>query len=433
MRRKTRNVEARSRRVQRVLTSQNIAQATVTISVGIAFALATFLASEATARWSDAVKEDIKWSAGLIEDVRYLFTEEAPFAYEYATTVARADALAAAAEGRPPSEMGAAVLEAHATRTSVESRRVEYLSIGDTLLSDQYWRKDHFDVESRLDDARADARSTVVADPDAAKETGDRYAAAALAVSVVPIAIAIAYLGWVRWGKRRTTNRTGTRTDQNVALIPDPAAVSSGGAPGLAFLAWLLLVILPPFQIYLSLSEDEASTESSAGAVEVMRTILVSNLAASSEADLLRRAEDFAKRAEARAEAYSRLPEEATPGQAAIVDAELAMVDSYRSIAEETTPTVEAGPNISGETVQEISANPDDWQRILTEQNEAANEAVHAGQRDNAMTLAVVLAGITTTLTALASTNRRSRTVSVLAASSLAGAGGVALLGLLLL
>ena len=432
MKGKTRNTRSRRPRVRREYTARNIAQAAVTIAVGAAFAFATFLAGEAAARWSDAVKEDIKWSAGLTEDVRYLFTEEAPFAFEYAATIARADALAAAAEGRPPAEMGAAVLEAHSTRTTVEGRREGYLSTGDSLLSDQYWVEDHFDVESRLHDAREDASSTVVADPDAAKASGNRYAAAALAVSLLPIAIAVGYLGWLQRTRRRTVTGTGARAEQDVALIPDPAGASRGGVAGLALMAWLLLVILPPLQIYLSLAEDEASAESSAGAVQVMRTILVSNLAAGLEADLLHQADDFARRAEARAEAYSLLPEEATPGQAAIIDAELAVVDTYRSIAKATTPTVEPGPNMSHETVQEITADPEEWQQILARQNEAAEEAEHAGQRDNAMTVAVVLAGITTTLTVLAAANRRSRSVRVLAASSLAGAAGAALLGLLL-
>lgn len=432
MRRKTRKVQRRHNRVWRGLTRQNIAQATVTISVGIAFALATFLAGGAAGHWGNALKEDIKWSAGLTEDVRYLFTEEAPFAYEYAATIARADALAAAVEDRLPSQMGAALLEAHAIRSSAESRREDFLARGDTLLEDKYWQEDHFDVDSRLKDARADARTTVVADPEAVNDTGDRLATAALGVSLVPVLIAAAYLGWIVRGRRRTGGGAEAEPGEELDLIPDPTGVARGGVAGLAFLAWLLLVILPPLQIYLSLAEDKASAESSAGAVAVMRTILVSNLAASFEVNALSQAEDFKNQADARAEAYRLLPADATSGQAAIVEADNAMVSRYRAIAEATTPSIQPGPDITEETVQEITADPDDWQQILAVQNAAADETEHAGQRNNAMTLAVVLAGIATTLTALAEANRRSRAVPTLAALSLGCAGGVALLGLLL-
>lgn len=432
MRRKTHATERGSRRLRRVIIGQNVAQAAVTISVGIAFAAATFLASEAAGRWSDAVKEDVKWSAGLIEDVRYLYTEEAPFAFDYAVTVARADALTAAAKGRPASEAGAALLEAHASRAGVERRREEYLLNKGTLLSEQYWQQDHFDVAARLDDARADAKSTVKAEPDAATASGDRYAMVALAVSLIPIAIASAYLIWVVGRRRRVIKNAGANAQEDVALIPDPAEAWYGGAAALALAAWLLLVLLPPVQISMSLAEDKASAESSAGAVEVMRTILVSNLAAGLEAELLQRAADFENRAEARAQAYASLPEEATPGQAAIVDAERSMADRYTSIAQASIPSVEQSSNVSLDTVLEITADPDDWQQVLADQNDAADAAELAGQRDNAMTLALILAGITTTLTALAASNRTSRVVPLLARASLAGASGIALLSILL-
>lgn len=433
MRRKTHATERGSRRLRMILTGQNVAQAAVTISVGIAFAVATFLASEAAGRWSDAVKEDVKWSAGLIEDVRYLYTEEAPFAFDYAVTVARADALTAAAKGRPASEAGAALLEAHASRASVERRREEYLLNKGTLLSEEYWQQDHFDVAARLDDARADAKSTVKAEPDAAIASGDRYAMVALAASLIPIAIASGYLIWVVGRRRRVIRNAGAANAQeDVALIPDPAEAWYGGAAALALAAWLLLVLLPPIQISMSLAEDKASAESSAGAVEVMRTILVSNLAAGLEAELLHRAADFENRAEAREQAYGSLPEEATPGQAAIVDAERSMADKYTSIAQASIPSVKQSSNVSLDTVLEITADPDDWQQVLADQNDAADAAELAGQRDNAMTVAVVLAGITTTLTALAAANRTSRVVPLLAGVSLAGAGGIALLSILL-
>jgi hypothetical protein len=421
---------SRTQQLKDALTTRNVAQALVTILVGCAFALATFLASAAASRWSDAVKEDIKWSAGLAEDVRYLFTEEAPFAFEYAATVARADALAAAAEGRPAPEQGAALLEAHTTRTIVEERRKDFQSLTDTLLSKRYWRQDHFDVESRLNDARADARSTVVADPAAVKASGDRYAVVALAVSLVPIVVAGAYLGWVHRSRRPNSGGAAVQREDDVALIPDPGRRGTGVAAGLAFAAWLLLVILPPLQIQRSLSEDEASAQASAGAVQVMRTVLVSNLAAGLEADLRRRADDFARRAEVRVDAYSVLPVDVTLGQAAIVDGERAMAGRYQSLAAATMPTVDPSPNISKQTVDELNADPDDWQRILTGQNDAAAAAEQAGKQDNAMTLAVVLAGITTTLTALAAANKKSRVVPVLAASALVAAVGSAAVGL---
>lgn len=422
-------------RFRAALGTRNVAQAVVTISVGVAFAVATYLAGQATDHWNRAVKDDVKWSAGLIEDARYLFADEAPFAYEYATTVARADALTESAAGLPPREATAALIEARATSSGVQGRRDQFLLAGDTLLDDRYWTGDHFDVATRLEDARASARTTVVADPAALEATGDRYAAAAVTVALVPIVVAGGYLVLAAWRRRRagpTPRRHAADADGDVALIPDPVDPSRAGIATLAFLAWVLLVVLPPLQIQQSLRTDQANAESSAGAVAVMRSVIVSNLAAGFATAIQQEAEVLRTRAEARALAYSRLPPESVPGQLAILRAEARMILRYGEIAEATTQTLNTDTTLDDTTRDAIRADPEDWQPVLAEQNAATARAEQSDQRDNALTLALVLAGIATTLAALAAVDRRSRSVPVLTAVALAAAGGATLLGLTL-
>lgn len=336
----------------------------------------------------------------------------------------------AAASELPPSQAGPALVEGHLARSGVTVRRELFQSTGDTLLDDKYWRTDHFDVAQRLEDVRA--RAFIGADPRGAEAAGDGYADWAMVVAVLPVLIAGGYLAW--WWLRRRRGAAGsgaTGASVDVGLIPDPTDTTTSVAV-LAFSAWLLLVLLPPFQIEQSLEGAKAGSRSATGAVGVMRSVIVSSLAASFEQQVQQTAESLEKKVDARAALYAALPHEATVGQAAILAAEHEVRPRYDDIAKATARTVRRDTTLDRRTVAAVTADPDDWQTELAAQQDATDRAGEAGMRDNAMTLALVLAGVATTLAALAAADRRSRAVPVMTALALAGAAGSALLGVTL-
>ena len=410
-------------------TSRNVAQAVVTVVVAGAFAGATYLSGQASERWSQSVTENVKASAGLVEDARYLFVDEAPVAYDYAVAQARADALVEAAEGRPGSEQGAALIEADLIRQSAEIRQADLVASGDSLLEERYWVEDHFHVGQRLQDLRSEG--TVVADPESDRAAGDRYALAALLVSLAPLPVAAGYLLlWRRSLGRRPRSRAGSRTDtRDVELIPDPTSSARRSVALVALGAWTLLVVIPPLQVLHSLQNAEAETAASSGAVDVMRDITVGNLVASFEVDLRNRAVSLQGMADRRAISYANLPPEFTPGQAAIVQADTATRPRYEELAEVTTTSAFDTPGLDEATVASVGAGPADWERSLAGQHAHADDANRADRRNDAMTLALVLAGIATTLAALAQAERRSFSIPVMAGVALVAAAATAAVG----
>jgi hypothetical protein len=411
-------------------SSRNVAQAGVTVVVAGAFAVATYLSGQASERWSQSVTENVKWSAGLSEDARYLFVDEAPFAYEYTVAQERADLLVEASLERPPSEQGAALIEADLIRKSMEIRRMDLVASGDSLLEEEYWVEDHFHIGQRFQDLRGS--ETVVADPESDRIAGDWYARAALGISLIPLPVAAWYvLAWSRRGRkigsRPSVSPTGGR---DVELIPDPSLNHARRGVALVALgAWILLVILPPLQVYQSLRNSEAETAAANGAVVVMRDVIVGNLVASFGVQVQDRAVSLQGMAERRAINYEHLPRSATRGQGAIVLADTQMKPRYEQLADETIASSLDTPDLDHAATAALAAGPADWARDLTEQRARADQADRASRRYDAMTLALVLAGIATTLAALAQAERRSFTVPIMAGVALIAAGSIALVG----
>src|SRR4029453_2387795 len=72
------------------ITGSNLLQTAVTILVAVALAIAALTASGATDRWQSSVREEVKRSAGIVEDVRAVYGAEAPMGLVVALADARA-------------------------------------------------------------------------------------------------------------------------------------------------------------------------------------------------------------------------------------------------------------------------------------------------------------------------------------------------------
>ncbi|WP_406482599.1 hypothetical protein [Streptomyces sp. NBC_01615] len=68
-------------------------QLTLIAVVSAATLLATWQFSEASGSYQDAVRQDVKRQAAVVEDIRHVYGDEAPTAFRVAAAQARADGL----------------------------------------------------------------------------------------------------------------------------------------------------------------------------------------------------------------------------------------------------------------------------------------------------------------------------------------------------
>ena len=172
-------------------------------------------------------------------------------------------------------------------------------------------------------------------------------------------------------------------------LIPDPSInLARRGVALVALGAWILLVIIPPLQVFQSLRNSEAETAAANGAVVVMRDVIVGNLVASFGVEVHNRAVSLQGMAERRKINYDQLPRSATPGQGALVLADTQMKPRYKQLVEETIASSSDAPDLDRSAAAALAAGPADWARDLAEQRARADQADRASRRNDALTLA---------------------------------------------
>lgn len=405
----------------------NLAQAIVTVVIAAAFGAATYLTGEADSRWESSVRDNVRSSAGLLEDVRYLFIDEAPVAFEYSVAQARADALTEAADTAPKGEAGVALIEADLVRTSADLQQQDRAMSGDSLLEQEYWRGDHFDIPARLADLRA--RNGAESEQ-ASRESGDRFAVAALGVSALPIPVAMVYL--IFWGRRRTVQGQSGSSGSSAELDQIPPVPAGPGLVTVAFASWLLLTVVPPLQIYQQLNDDRASSESANAAVQVLRDVVAGNVVDSFEVTVRNRVVSLNGMAERRALTYQYLPSAERQGQATVLEADEALAGEYARLADATLVSDEEWPDLDEATLTSLTADPADWEEAVNRQRELSLRADTASRREDALSLSLLLAAVATTLAALAKVERRSFSIPIMGGVVAIAAGVTAIFGMVL-
>lgn len=128
----------------------NMLQAAVTIVVAAVVAASAVLSSRADGAWNEASRQETTWSAGLIEDSRHVYGDEAPLALTVAVSEARARALRQAAKADLVS------WEATAEAQTAGNLRQAHTGSGGLLDGDRYRLPGGgLDVARRLADIRA--------------------------------------------------------------------------------------------------------------------------------------------------------------------------------------------------------------------------------------------------------------------------------------
>lgn len=178
--------------------------ATAAVLAAIIATRASFLASEAAGHWQQAVRSEIKRAAATVEDVRYLYTSEAPFAYRIAEARVREAASRAAAVDATGEARAALVYDA-----DVQKALADALLPASEIAADPRYElpEGGFDLSARLADNRARFPDLVAVDPDPEQTAGDRVSdkAVMLVAAGLPVgptlflgALATAFRGYRR-------------------------------------------------------------------------------------------------------------------------------------------------------------------------------------------------------------------------------------------
>ncbi|HET6291901.1 MAG TPA: hypothetical protein VFG33_00965 [Kribbella sp.] len=194
----------------------------------------------------------------------------------------------------------------------------------------------------------------------------------------------------------------------------------------LAFIAWLLVTLLPAPQIVASLNEQRSQASSARTAVQLSGDI------AASRAVSAFRANSSLSSVNVVAQGLSREYEILLPGISDdLADAQLPMARVEQSLApslQELATVMGRAPSPADGTDERTSAAiasvPGDWIRSLALQHAQVDQANTSGQKANMLGLAVLLAALafSTAILAMVRSGGSSRLFRIMAVSLLAGA-----------
>jgi hypothetical protein len=152
-------------------------------------ARAAIVGDDGSDTWHGAVREDVKRGAGLVEDVRFVYSEETPLAFQVSEGEIRADE--ARREAEDATGLAKVLLETHA---GAQEGVADTVINSSKLAKDPEYRLDNggYNVLDRLVDVRNENPDLVALDPDATEEEGaDRsYESALLVASTLPAGLA---------------------------------------------------------------------------------------------------------------------------------------------------------------------------------------------------------------------------------------------------
>ena len=157
----------------------------------IVAARASFLTGEASGKWQLALRTEVKRSAAVLEDVRYLYQTETSIATAIVEARIRSRELLAAATGQP-----AAVQQAMRLEASVQGARVDAFGPSSELASDPAYAlpAGGLDLGKRLADLRARNPDLVALDPHVIEVAGNAAADRALRLTWCGLAIGLCVL-----------------------------------------------------------------------------------------------------------------------------------------------------------------------------------------------------------------------------------------------
>lgn len=390
----------------------------MTFAVAAALALAALLSSAAADAWQQGLRNEIKRSAALVEDVRAVYGDEAPLALELALAKARAAEL-------PPA---AAVAERKAIFA------IEQAVGGDHLIGDRYARSVGYDIGRRLADVRARRPNLLALDPDAALARGDRLSRWALLVmfSTAPLVLGFLIADVAR-RRMKPAPASAKRDSDELNLVPRPWSAPEPRRFGafVALAAWLVVTLVPSLQLFFVNQEQRAQSLAARTASEVSSQLQAGGVVFSATTAGQQRVRWLGMHATGQALAanIASSNNDSTALVSALSDdarVEASVVAPAERIVETMHALPAAADGVDADTRRAVAANTTTADAKRREQNAEADHANRAGARSNRVTVAILLGGLAASLAALGAVARSRR-------PSLLDLGGAGVLGMSLI
>ena len=185
--------------------------AVAALFAGAIGARTSLLASNASGFWQQAVRQEVKAAAAAVEDIRFVYGDEAAQAFRAVEATVRAQEYRAAAEGQTGIARSVLLAEAAAQDQLLAAT----VKSSDIAKDPRYARDDgSYDLCLRLRDVRNRDPDLVAIRPDDPQAAGDRLALQAISETAVGIPIGLTFLfgslaqGFRRW--RRPLLALGT-------------------------------------------------------------------------------------------------------------------------------------------------------------------------------------------------------------------------------
>ena len=377
----------------------------VVLIMTVGASIATWQFSAAGGAWQNSVRQEIRHSAALQEDVRFVYADEAPLAFRAATERARADRLR---EVRPSSRLAVSEYTlASQTAFGLTSRAAPDSLLGERELADGDLG---YNVPRRLAEVRAREPALRDLDPEAAHLRGDRYALRGGVTALMVAALAVAVAG-VSAGRRLfAPGGAGL-------AVMGPAAQAAGGfavvgsgdgsvvefgdrfgdgsVVAFRLVAWVLLVVLPLAGLWTAAAQQRAQAVAARQAVRLSTGIAASGERASLLSASLTAVEIAELQATARELAALDAGSEGdTDAEYAVAAAEQATAGQARKIANAMGRVPATADGVDAATVAALSSAESQWPAMRREQSRQVDLAEWAGRRGALLSGAAALTAV---------------------------------------
>jgi hypothetical protein len=165
-----------------------VASAVLAAAIGVR---SQIVDSNGAGSYDSAVRQDVKRGAGVVEDLRFIYSEEGPTAFRVAEARIRSEELRRAARGK--SGLEASYLKGEA---GAQDQILKTLQPTVGLTSDGKYegRGDSYDLLRRLSDQRKEHPGLLRVNPDATEKQGSDSTKASMLLSAATVPIGFAFL-----------------------------------------------------------------------------------------------------------------------------------------------------------------------------------------------------------------------------------------------
>jgi hypothetical protein len=373
----------------------------VTVVVAIMLGGATYAANEAADRWQESTTEEIRWSASALEQMRFVYLDEAADAALIARWENRAAVL-----GEFTAAGGAGLLSAEAeTARQTAEQKVFGLSGANSLVAERFrLAGGGFDVVRRLAELGQEERGPAGKSVPELMDDGDRSRLVAMVLTLASVA---AVLGWLLFQGVTHARKQGQRgvaeppATDSAGLVPHPwtAPQRNKKLTAVALAGWVLVTLIPAGALYVSGAGQRSGAEAARTAVTISTYIQASSMYTSQAALQRRIAIDQAQAGLSRRLTAISLNDAA---QDDLGTAEVQAADAWSVIGEHMMRLPTTADGVDAGLIRAMSATRELWSDAGNVQAAAAEVSDRASRATNLLTLAATLAALAMSLVTLA-------------------------------